>query len=196
VYIETVHRLRPGKSDAEGAELDQKEELDFEFVLFASALIDYDYIMGLLADFSSAAPARQTMSREELIGLIMADSKFADEREDIAAYIRTLVAGAGLEEKAIRAGYEEFKAEKQARVLADLAAKHDLPPASLAAFVDSIMERMIFDGDALRELLEPMDLGWRERTEKELALMDDLTPMLRRRAGYRDISGLAAYEKK
>jgi type I restriction enzyme R subunit len=196
VYIETVHRLKGDKGDAQGPEPEQKEELDFEFVLFASALIDYDYIMRLMADFSSAAPARQTMSRDELIGLIMADSKFADEREDIADYIRSLVAGSGLSEKEIRSGYEAFKAEKQARVLSGLAEKHGLSPASLAAFVDGIMERMIFDGDALRELLEPLGLGWRERTEKELALMDDLAPLLRKRAGYRDISGLAAYEKK
>jgi type I restriction enzyme R subunit len=159
-------------------------------------MIDYDYIMGLLADFSQAKPSRQSMSREELIGLIMADSKFSDDREDIAAYIRTLKAGEGLEEKQIRRGYEEFKAEKQARQLAQVAEKQGLAPASLASFVDSIMERMIFDGDALRELLEPLGLSWRERTQRELALMDELTPILKRRAGGREIAGLAAYEQK
>jgi type I restriction enzyme, R subunit len=195
VYIETAHRLKPGKGGAEGAEAGQKEELDFEFVLFASALIDYDYILRLMTEFSSAKPSKLTMSREELIGLIMADSKFADEREDIAAYIRSLVAGAGLDEREIRRGYEAFKAEKQSRALADVAAKHGLPPESLASFVDGILDRMIFDGDELRELLEPLGLGWRERTRKELELMDELSPILRRRAGNRDISGLSAYEK-
>jgi type I restriction enzyme R subunit len=58
------------------------------------------------------------------------------------------------------------------------------------------MERMIFDGDALRELLEPLGLSWRERTQRELALMDELTPILKRRAGGREIAGLAAYEQK
>jgi type I restriction enzyme R subunit len=28
------------------------DQLDFEFVLFASAVIDYDYIMGLMARYS------------------------------------------------------------------------------------------------------------------------------------------------
>jgi len=35
---------------------------------------------------------------------------------------------------------------------------------------------MIFDGEQLTELLAPLDLGWRDRTEKELALMADLVP--------------------
>ena len=39
------------------------------------------------------------------------------------------------------------------------------------------------------------NLGWRARTEKELALMADLVPLLKKRAGGRDISGLSAYEQ-
>ena len=54
---------------------------------------------------------------------------------------------------------------------------------------------MIFDGEQLTELLAPLDLGWRARTEKELALMADLVPLLRRRVQGRDISGLSAYEE-
>ena len=53
---------------------------------------------------------------------------------------------------------------------------------------------MIFDGDQLTDLMEPLELGWRERREQELALMDDLAPVLRKRAQGRDISGLIAYE--
>ena len=46
-----------------------------------------------------------------------------DEREDIAAYVRTLKAGEGLSEKAIREGYNRFKAEKDASELAAIAAQ-------------------------------------------------------------------------
>jgi len=42
--------------------------------------------------------------------------------------------------------------------------------------------------------MEPFDLGWHERREWELALMDDLVPVLKRRAQDREISGLIAYE--
>ena len=41
---------------------------------------------------------------------------------------------------------------------------------------------MIFDGEQLTDLMEPLELGWRERCERELALMDDLISVLRKRA--------------
>ena len=53
---------------------------------------------------------------------------------------------------------------------------------------------MIFDGEQLTDLMEPLDLGWRERRERELALMTDLVPVLNKRAHGRDISGLSGYE--
>ncbi len=60
--------------------------------------------------------------------------------------------------------------------------------------MDAVLERRIFDGEQLTELLAPLELGWKARTQQELALMADLVPMLKKRAGGRDISGLQAYE--
>lgn len=193
-YLETVQRLRAQQAKPGGEKSEQVDQLDFEFVLFASATIDYDYIMKLIADFSAKKPGKATMSREQLIGLIAADSKFIDERDDITEYVMSLKAGGGLDESAIRAGYQEFKAAKAARELADLAARHGLPTAALQGFVDGILARRIFDGEQLTELLAPLELGWKARTQKELALMTDLVPMLKKRAGGREISGLKAYE--
>jgi len=56
------------------------------------------------------------------------------------------------------------------------------------------MNRMIFDGEQLSELLAPLELSWKERTKKELALMEELIPHLHKLAQGREISGLAAYE--
>ena len=56
------------------------------------------------------------------------------------------------------------------------------------------MERMIFDGEKLSDLLAPLELGWKARIKAELALMDDLVPLLKRLAVGREISGLSAYE--
>jgi type I restriction enzyme R subunit len=42
--------------------------------------------------------------------------------------------------------------------------------------------------------MEPLGLGWRERRVKELALMDALVPVLKKRAAGREIAGMAAYE--
>lgn len=195
-YLETAQRLKAqqGKSGNGGQPgTTDPDQLDFEFVLFASAVIDYDYIMGLIARYSQKGPGKAKMTREQLIGLISADAKFMDEREDIAAYIHTLKAGEGLSETAIREGYTRFKAEKSAAELADIAAKHGLATAALQGFVDGILDRMIFDGEQLSDLMAPLNLGWKARTRAELALMADLQPLLVRRAGGRDISGLSAY---
>ena len=179
VYLETARRLKdqqgtPGK-DGEPAN-PEVAQLDFEFVLFASALIDYDYIMKLIAKYSGQDPKKLTISREQLIGLIQSDAKFLDEREEITDYVRSLKEGEGLDEAAIRAGYEQFKAERQAKEIEVLAQAHGLTTESLAAFVDTILQRMIFDGEQLTDLMEPLGLGWRERRERELALMADLVP--------------------
>lgn len=197
-YLETARRLRDERASAGNkADEDRNEDLaqlDFEFVLFASATIDYDYIMKLIADFSSKKPGKATMSREQLISLIAGDAKFIDEREDITEYVMSLKAGEGLDERAIRTGYQQFKAVKAARELNELAARHGLAAAALQAFVDAVLERRIFDGEQLTELLSSLELGWKARTQKELALMGELVPLLKRRAGGREISGLQAYE--
>ena len=196
-YLETAKKLKEqqgktgGNDDATDNPVDQ---IDFEFVLFASAVIDYDYIMGLIARYSAKGPGKSKMTREELIGLISADAKFIHERDDIAEYIGTLQAGEGLSETAIREGYTRFQAEKNAKQLAAIAARHGLATAALQTFVDGILDRMIFDGERLSDLMAPLDLGWRARTQAELALMEDIHPYLTQRAGGRDISGLSAYE--
>ncbi len=48
-------------------------------------------------------------------------------------------------------------------------------------------------GEALSALMEPLGLGWKDRTRRELALMEDLTPLLERLAQGREIAGLSAY---
>ncbi len=196
-YLETAQRIKeqqgaPGR-DGEPTK-PEVDQLDFEFVLFASAIIDYDYIMKLIAKYSGQDPKRLKISREQLIGLIRSDAKFLNELEEITEYVRSLKEGEGLDEAAVRDGYEQFKAEKQAKEIADLAQAHGLTTESLSAFVDTILKRMIFDGEQLTDLMEPLDLGWRERRERELALMDHLVPVLKRRAEGRHISGLNAYE--
>jgi type I restriction enzyme R subunit len=84
-YLETAQRLREKQKkaqDVEGGESspdsDVTTQLDFEFVLFASEVIDYDYIMGLVTKFSNEPPGKSKMTREQLIGLISSDAKFMD----------------------------------------------------------------------------------------------------------------------
>ncbi|WP_409033528.1 type I restriction endonuclease subunit R, EcoR124 family, partial [Klebsiella pneumoniae] len=139
-------------------------------------------------------PGKLTLNREELIGLIQSDAKFIDEREDIAEYIRGLPVNEALNEKQIRTGFEKFKAEKKAKELFDIAVRHELAPDALQVFVDEILRRRIFDGERLSEFMAPLNLGWKARTKKELALMEDLAPLLYKLAQGREITGLSAYE--
>ena len=175
VYIELAQQFRK-KQESKNTVI-EVAQLDFEFVLFASAIVDYDYIMQLIAKYSAQKPSKRSMSREQLIGLILSDAKFMDEREEITSYIYTLKQGEGLSEKEIRDGYAKLNAQ------------------NLQAFVDFILRRMIFDGDQLSDLLAPLNLGWKARTQKELDLVKDLSPLLHKLSVGREISGLSAYEK-
>lgn len=192
-YLETAQRLKE-KQDKE-KQNQEVQQLDFEFVLFASALIDYDYIMKLLARYTEGKPGKQAMTREQLIGLIASDAKFMDERDDIIAYIDTLEVGKALNEQEIRSGYTAFKAAQNARQLAGMAEKHGLDPATLQTFVDETIGRMVFDGDRLSDLFAALELNWKERAQKESNLMTDLIPLLKKLAGGHEISGLRAYEQ-
>ncbi len=193
MYLETAQRLKAQQGKGDDPD-DPVQQLDFELVLFASAVIDYDYIMGLIAKSIDDTPSKQKMTRKQLIDLISASANLMDERDNIVAYINSLPAGKSLNEKAIRQGYQQFKAQQSAKELNALAEKHGLTSEVLQGFVDDIMERMIFDGEQLSDLFAPLELSWKARTKAELALMDELVPLLKKLAQGRDISGLSAYE--
>ena len=194
-YIETAQQLRKQRETGKDYEVSpQVEDLDFEFVLFASAVIDYDYIMGLIARYTNSKNSKQRVTKEQLISLVASSANLIDERDDIREYIDSLDEVNGKTEQEIKEGYEAFKVEKYAKQLASIADKHGITADSLRKFVEQIMERMIFDGEKLSDLLAPLELGWKARTKAELALMDDLVPLLKRLAVGREISGLSAYE--
>ncbi len=193
-YIETAQRLKEQQGKNSEGKNTEVEQLDFEFVLFSSAIIDYDYIMSLISKFTQSEPKKQKMSRDQLISMLCSSSNMMEEREDIIAYISTLEVGKALDEKAIKVGYQKFKAEIAAKEMATIANNHGLEPEVLQTFVDEIINRMIFDGEKLSDLLEPLGLGWKDRTKKELELMEELIPFLKKLAGGREIAGLGAYE--
>src|SRR5205823_1003839 len=94
-YLDAAQKLKEQQGKMGGEASPALDQLDFELVLFASALIDYDYIMGLIAKFSQQKPGQLKLTREALIGLIESDSKFLDERELITEYVRSLEVGRG-----------------------------------------------------------------------------------------------------
>ena len=117
-----------------------------------------------------------------------------DEQEDLTEYINSLDWESGQDEKSLRDGYEKFKTDKNEKIVYYISDKYGLKKNDLVAFIENILTRMIFDGEKLTDLMETLDLGWKERREKELALMEDLIPLLKKQTQGRVISGLEAYE--
>lgn len=191
-YLDTAKSLKEIQNKPDAPK--ELQQLDFEFVLFSSAIIDYDYIIGLIAKYTQDKSSKQKMTRVQLINLLSSSANLIDEREDIIAYIKTLEVGTGLTESDIRKGYQKFKDEKAEKELIDIASKHGLETESLKTFIDEIMNRMIFDGEKLTDLIAPLELGWKDRRVKELALMENLVPLLNKLAQGREIVGLNAYE--
>lgn len=193
-YLDLAYNLKKRREDKNNESISNEiQELDFEFVLFASALIDYDYIMDLIAQYAGV-PSKMKMTKEQLISLVSSSANLIDERDDIIAYIDSLDGVNGKTEQEIKDGYEVFKSEKFANELIAIAETHKLSIASLQSFVHTIVDRKIFDGEKLSELVAPLELGWKDRTKKETAIMTDLIPLLKRMAEGQKISGLSAYE--
>ena len=126
--------------------------------------------------------------------MLSATSNLVEERENIIEYIDSLQVGVAIDENEIKAGYQKFREEKNNQEINAIAEKHGIDIHNLQAFIQEIIDRMIFDGEKLSDLLAPLDLGWRERMQKELDLMDDLIPLLKKLANGREIVGLNAYE--
>ncbi|MCF6260330.1 MAG: type I restriction endonuclease subunit R [Gammaproteobacteria bacterium] len=195
MYLDTALELKRKQDKGSDAE-DEVQQLEFDLVLFASSFIDYDYIMGLIAK-STQQGGKQKMTLDQIIEMISSHANLHEERDDIKAYLeanREKLNAGSFTDKEIRHGYEVFKAQKAAEVLNQIAQNHGLQNDALQVFVDHIMDRMIFDGEQLTDLLAPLELGWKARRVAELALMEELLPYLQKLAEGREISGLNAYE--
>ena len=194
-YLNLAYSLKQKREKSAEPVPPEVEDLDFEFVLFASAMIDYDYIMDLIAKQYGGSEVKVRLTREQLVNIVLSNSNLMDEREDIIAYINSLEAVSGKTEQEIKEGYNLFKAERYAKEVVSIAQKYGITTESLNEFIDGIMERKIFDAEKLNDLLAPLNLGWKARSKKELALMADLIPLLKRKAEGEEIAGLSAYEE-
>ncbi|RUA36082.1 MAG: type I restriction endonuclease subunit R, partial [Bacteroidetes bacterium] len=193
-YLETAKQLREIQQKEGDDAPEDIQQLDFEFVLFASAVIDYDYIMNLIADSTQQKPSKQKMTKSQVISLLKSNSNLMDEEEDLTDYIDQVDWSVGQTVEELKQNFETFKVEKYDKELAKIANDHGLQTADLKSFVEQIMNRMIFDGEKLTDLMEPLELGWKQRSKAETSLMNDLVPQLKKLAQGLEISGLAAYE--
>lgn len=172
---------------------DPIDQLDFEFVLFSSAIIDYDYIMKLVAD-STNPKIKRKMTQEQLVAFIKSSSNLMEDT-DIIEYINDrFTVGKQFTKEELLDGFKDFKDQKLIREITAIAKKHGLTYENLNAFIKAVYNRMIFDAEKLTDLMEPFDLGWKERSQREEQLMADLIPLFKKIANGREISGLNAYE--
>lgn len=194
-YLNLAYSLKKKREKTTEPVSPEIENLDFEFVLFASAMIDYDYIMDLIAKQYGGTGIKVKLTREQLINIVLSNSNLMDERDDIIAYIDSLREVNRKTEQEIKDGYNLFKAERYANEVASIAQKHKITPEALNEFINGIMERKIFDAEKLTDLLATLNLGWKARAKVESDLMADLIPLLKRKADGEEISGLSAYEE-
>ncbi len=195
VYLEVAQKIKLQQEKDTDDIPNIVREVDPEFILFSSALIDYDYIMSLISKSTqSDDPKKETMSREQLIKYLSSSSNMMEEREDIIEYIKSLETGRGMSEEEIKNGYKNFKEIKSNKAIFDISQKHNIDIDLLKTFIEEIIKFSRFDGEKLTDLMEPLELSWREKTKKELALMEDLIPLLKKMANGKEIIGLNAYE--
>lgn len=199
-YLETARTLRENQKDPSSdyapntGDGVNPEDIDFEFVLFSSAMIDYDYIMGLISRFTNQTPSQQELTKEELVRLVASHSNLMEEQEDILDYINQLEVVNGLTVNEVSESYQQFKNRKMRRRIEEIALRYEIVPETLNSFIQSVLDRMIFDADQLTELFRDQDLGWKQRVQQEKALVSDLIPLFSLLAKGQNISGLSAYK--
>lgn len=199
-YLETARTLRENQKDPSSdyapntGDGVNPEDIDFEFVLFSSAMIDYDYIMGLISRFTNQTPSQQELTKEELVRLVASHSNLMEEQEDILDYINQLEVVNGLTVNEVSESYQQFKNRKMRRRIEEIALRYGIIPGTLNSFIQSVLDRMIFDAEQLSELFREQDLGWKQRVQQEKALVSDLLPLFSLLAKGQNISGLSAYK--
>jgi len=190
-YLEVAREFK--EKQEKNPEDEQLQNIEFDLILFDTAVIDYDYIMRLIARFSQE-PEKLKMTREDIIRLLESNAKFMDEKEDLIEYVNTLKEGEGLTEEQIREGYEKFKKEKFDRQITEIADKYGIDKEQLREYIFYVTGRLIFDIEGLAELIDDDTLHWKERAKKEEALIQELIPLLKKIAKGQEISGLEYYE--
>ena len=135
VYLDVAQKLKSRQGHESEGKNPELEQLDFEFILFASAIIDYDYIMALIAKYTQAEPKKQKMNREQLINMLSSTSDLLEERGSIIEYIDSLQTGVALNETEIKEGYQYFKEQKNNQEINEIARRHKVDSRILQSFI-------------------------------------------------------------
>ena len=200
-YLELAQQLKKKQEKIEESQASSEEDeklisADFDFVLFASTVIDYDYIISLISKYTYGEKfTDEVMTKEQLVSLLKSCSNLLDEKDDIIDYVETLEIGVGLNEEDIKNEYKKFKETKRNNALIAIAKEFNINEKELIRIANDTIRQMSFSGDMLDGLF-PRELNWKERAKLEEALMEKLIPILNKMAEENTIRGLDAYESK
>ena len=191
-YLETAQNFR--KQATQNPDTPEEiKDLDFEFVLFASAMIDYNFIVKLVAGYTRA-PETFKYTREQIIDLFSSNADMIEEREDLREFVNQIFEnGKIISEEDFKEQYELFKAAKIRAEKEAVCQEFGIAYDKLETFIARTVKRLILDTEDLEELLAGEELGWKERGAKEKAIVVALAPLLKKLTKGKDISGLSAY---
>lgn len=195
-YIDLARRT--GHTDGGGhtETTPESDEPDFELSLFSSALVDYDYIMKLLAKYTDTHIEKVKITKEQLLEILSGSVDLMKERDYLKAFIEEeLKQGSGMSEMEIRAKYKAFKNKRFNKQIVDLAQKYGIDSSALENFVNGTVKLRRIDEDILRELLSHID-SWKLRKAAKEGLLVSLAPLFNLLTGGNTIEGLSAYVKE
>ena len=194
-YIDLARRCR--QNDGNNAkDIPEDDEPDFELSLFSSALVDYDYIMRLLAKYSDTHVEKVKITKEQLLEILSSSVDLMNERDYLKAFIEEeLEKGCGLNEIEIRNRYKAFKDKRLNQQIAALALEYGIDNSALEGFVKETTKLRRIDEDSLRDLLSHID-GWKKRKAAKENLLVRLAPLFALLTGGNTIEGLNAYVKE
>jgi len=195
-YLDLARRTGPTDRGGRTEETPEGDEPDFELSLFSSALVDYDYIMKLLAKYTDTHPDKVKITKEQLLEILAGCADLMKERDYLKAFIEEeLKEGSGMSEMEIRAKYNAFKNKLFNEQIAAIAKEYGVETSELEKFVNETVKFRRLDEDMLRELLSHID-SWKQRKAAKEGLLVSLAPLFNLLTGGNTIEGLSAYVKE
>lgn len=194
-YIELAHKTRTAEPGSR-TEFTPEDDVDYELSLFSSALVDYDYIMRLLARYTDTHFERVKLTREQLLDILSGSVDLMNEREYLQAFINEeLQQGSGINEMEIRRLYKEFKNRCVDQKIAQIAEQFGVNHEVLESFVVETVKLRRIDENVFYEMLSHID-NWKQRKAAKEGLLANLKPLFDLMSGGYAIEGLSAYVKQ
>ncbi|MCQ2335867.1 MAG: type I restriction endonuclease subunit R [Paludibacteraceae bacterium] len=193
-YLDLARRTNSNGGSSQNTPEDDNEP-DFELNLFASTLIDYDYIMHLIAKYTQTKFEKVKITKEQLLEVLASSVDLMSEREYLRAFIEELKNDTPLNEIEIRRLYKEYKDKRFNEQIQQIAANFQIDAKMLESFVDETTKLRRIDEESMQPLLAHF-ANWKERKNAKQTLLTRLAPLFDLLTQSATIEGLNAYVNK